>query len=48
MSWRFEREGLGGVKRDVLVVARETLRGIISDVVAMGATLQDVAIETML
>ena len=45
-SWqerRFKRR-----KRDVANVARETLIGIISDVVAMGATLQNVAIATFL
>jgi hypothetical protein len=55
-SWRWQerrlgggkRDILGGGKRDVLDVARATLRGISSDVVAMGATLQDVAIATVL
>jgi hypothetical protein len=39
---------LGGGKTDVLEVARATLRGIISDMVSMGETLQDVAIATVL
>ena len=47
-SWRWKKRHLVGGKRDVLDVARATLRGIISDVVSMGVTLQDVAIETVL
>jgi hypothetical protein len=39
---------LGGGKTDILEVERVTLRGISSDVVSMGVTLQDVAIATML
>jgi hypothetical protein len=45
---RWQDKHLVGGKRYVLDVARETLRGIISDVVAMGETLQDVAIATVL
>jgi hypothetical protein len=47
-SWRWQERCLVGGKRDVLDVARVTLRGIISDVVSMGATLQDVTIVTVL
>jgi hypothetical protein len=43
-TWQ-ERRFRGG-KRDVLKVARLTRRGISSDVVAMGATLLDVARTT--
>jgi hypothetical protein len=43
MSWMWQEKRLGGGKRDnVLEVARETLRGISSDVVAMGETLLEV------
>ena len=48
MYWRCQERRLVGGKRDVLDVAREMLRGIISDVFAMGETLQYVAIATVL
>jgi hypothetical protein len=48
-SWTWQERRLGGGKRDlgggksdVLEVSRVTLRGISSDVVAMGATLLEV------
>ena len=47
-SWRWKERCLVCVKRDVLDVARAMLRGIKSDVVAMGVTLQDVAIAIVL
>jgi hypothetical protein len=47
-SWKWQGRRLGGGNGNVLEVARETSRGISSDVVAMGATLQDVAIVTVL
>jgi hypothetical protein len=45
-SLRWQERHIGGGKRDVLEVARETLRGINSDVVSMGATLLEVERET--
>jgi hypothetical protein len=47
-SWRWQERCLVGGKRDVWDVARETLRGISSDMVSMGEKLQDVAIATVL
>ena len=43
---RWQERRFRGGKRDVLKVARPTGRGISSDVVAMGATLLDVARTT--
>jgi hypothetical protein len=43
---RWQKRHFKGGKRDVLKVARPTGQGISSDVVAMGATLLDVARTT--